>query len=666
MSFLTIGALAVVVFVAGPIAAHLFRRRRAEEHRFAATKLVAPTPPNTRRRSAIEDRSLLAVRALSVVALAVLGATPFVRCSRLSVARTTGASVALAIVLDDSLSMRVKTSSGRTRFDRAVDAARDLVRGAREGDAVALVLAGAPARVALATTTDLKAALAAIDAAEPSDRATELDGALELGRDLVKSLAQPDKRIVLLSDLADGHTQASPLTDASGSVRVWAPLPELAEALADCAVIRADRSGDRVIVHVACTPEAPGTRSQAEGRSLEILAGKRVVATTKLSGRTRLEDVRIELPPHTEASLEARLAGSDALAEDDSAPVVESGGALAVATVIDAAASRVETGGPPPVEQAFASLELDASLRPLASIPENAADLAPYAALIVDDPPGFTPEVRRSLGAWVERGGVVLLTLGPRAASAPLGAGFDPLVPGSLRWSTDKRVRGIDPASAPTFGSAASGFIDLAPRGRTLLDVSATAGSDMLARWSDGAAFAFRRPSRRGAVVVVTLPMSVEESDLALRPAFLLLLDRFVGFARARGGARRIEVGETWTFDGYANVSIGRIDVHEARPVPLVIDSSGGLRRATPAQAGLYELHLDADRSMRTAEIAEREIDLRPRRVEQSLPQASLGGVAGAEDISSEVALVVLALFALEIAMRAFVSVRVRPVPNST
>jgi hypothetical protein len=141
---------------------------------------------------------------------------------------------------------------------------------------------------------------------------------------------------------------------------------------------------------------------------LEILAGKRVVATTKLSGRTRLEDVRIELPAHTEAALEARLAGSDALAEDDSAPVVESGGALAVATVIDAAASRVETGGPPPVEQAFASLELDASLRPLASIPENAADLAPYAALIVDDPPGFTPEVRRSLGAWVERGGVVL------------------------------------------------------------------------------------------------------------------------------------------------------------------------------------------------------------------------------------------------------------------
>ena len=47
-------------------------------------------------------------------------------------------------------------------------------------------------------------------------------------------------------------------------------------------------------------------------------------------------------------------------------------------------------------------------------MPEHETELNAYAALIVDDAPGFTPEGRRELAAWVTRGGVVLLTLGPR------------------------------------------------------------------------------------------------------------------------------------------------------------------------------------------------------------------------------------------------------------
>ncbi len=71
----------------------------------AASLSLAAT---ARRRSRIEDPALLVVRASSVLALAVLGATPFVRCVRLSLARPGGASVALAIVIDDSMSMRAR------------------------------------------------------------------------------------------------------------------------------------------------------------------------------------------------------------------------------------------------------------------------------------------------------------------------------------------------------------------------------------------------------------------------------------------------------------------------------------------------------------------------------------------------------------------------------
>ncbi|MEZ4313062.1 MAG: BatA and WFA domain-containing protein, partial [Polyangiaceae bacterium] len=214
MSFATLAGLLVALFVAAPVAAHLLRRRRSEEKPFPPAALVPPTPPAARRRSSLEDRVLFGVRALSVLALALLGATPFVKCSRLSLSRQTGASVALAIVIDDSLSMRahVDGTTGPTRFDRAKRGADELLRGLTGGDAVAIVLAGAPARVALAASTDLASVNAALAAVEPSDRATDLDAAMRLATDLVKGLPQPDKRVVLLSDLADGDPAAPPLS----------------------------------------------------------------------------------------------------------------------------------------------------------------------------------------------------------------------------------------------------------------------------------------------------------------------------------------------------------------------------------------------------------------------------------------------------------------------
>jgi hypothetical protein len=156
MSFLTGSALAIALLVVAPLLAHLLRRRQAEEQLFPPARLVPPTPPAARRRSLLEDRALFLVRAAAVLGLAVLGATPFIHCSRLAITRRSGASVALAIVLDDSLSMRAKLPGGATRWARALAAARELAGGLGTGDEVAIVLAGAPARVVLGSTTTMR------------------------------------------------------------------------------------------------------------------------------------------------------------------------------------------------------------------------------------------------------------------------------------------------------------------------------------------------------------------------------------------------------------------------------------------------------------------------------------------------------------------------------
>ncbi|WP_438007823.1 VWA domain-containing protein [Sorangium sp. So ce321] len=681
MSFVTLGALLVALLVGAPVAAHLLRRRRAEERPFPPARLVPPTPPTARRRSLLEDRALFATRAVSVLALAVLGATPLLRCSHLSLSRRAGASVALAIVVDDSLSMRARARSGvgsadgaardaPSRFERALTAARELAGGLAPGDAAAIVLAGAPARVALASTTNLAAVAEALATVAPSDRATDLDGALDLARDLLRGLPQGDKRIVLLSDLADGAPGAPPIS-GTPDIATWVPLEELEAGGQDCGIVRADRSGQRARVRVVCTAAsapAPGPdgaaapapsdarASAAAGRSLEVRAGDAVLGKVALDPALHAEELSVDLPSGTPEILIAALTGSDAIAEDDRAPIISAGGPLSIAVVVDPAATHVETGGPPPLEQALSALDLDAQIRPLPSVPEHADELAAHAGLIVDDAPGFTPEVRRSLAAWVERGGVALLTLGQRAAAAPLGAGFEPLVPGVVRW-TASPVPGVDPATAGWLGPASAGLADVAPRGRATLGPEATEGAEVLARWKDGAPFLVRRPLGRGVVLVMTLPLSTEESDVALRPAFLSLLDGFVGAARARGGARRLAAGETWTFDGYRDVKVERVRVdagqgpagREALPVAEVERRL----RVSPPLAGLYELTLDGERSTRVVSVPEREIDLRPRRVADSARAAELGGMSASIDASPYVALALLLLLAAELLLRA-------------
>lgn len=646
MSFVTALALAAVVFVAAPLIAHMLRRKVAEEQPFSAVHLVPPTPPEAKRRSRVEDRALFAVRALAVLALALLGATPLVRCDRVSLTRNAGASVALAIVLDDSLSMRAPLAEGGpSRFERAREAALELVAGAAEGDAVAVVLAGSPPRVALAATTSLATATAALQATTPSDRGTDLDAALALAAGLVGELPQSDRRVVLLSDLADGHGGA-PLP-TSASARVWVPLPELLAQGNDCGVTQADLAGSKVRARVVC-----GDGVADAARTLELRAGDEVLGATPFVPRAGATEVLLDAGSRGTAELDVVLSKGDAIEADDRAPVLPPGGALSIAVITDGTSSRVATGGSPPVEQALDALGLAQETHPLPAVPEHAKDLDAFGALLLDDAPGLTPEVRRAVAAWIERGNVALVTLGPRAASAPLGAGFERLVPGVVRWSPSP-VRGVELASAGFFGSAADGLTDLAPEGRATLAPEVTQDALVHARWSDGAPLLVERKLGRGTLFVSTLPFSVESSDLVLRPAFLTLLERVVAAARSRGGARRVETGDAWTFASDVAIRAERLPARANElPAPIAVETLGAKQRVVAALAGRYAIAEGETVTKRLAAVPERELDLAPRALPEANAASELGGDRAAIDISAEVALALLALLGAETLLR--------------
>jgi hypothetical protein len=664
VSFVVWAALAVSALVLGPILAHLLRRGRAREQEFPAAALVPSLKSTARQRSRLEDWPLLILRSALIIALAVLGATPLVRCERLSLARASGASVSLAIVLDDSLSMREAAPNGKPRWELAKAGAAQLLRSARTGDAIAIVLAGRPARIALAPTTDLDTARRALSDIGPSDRATDLPGGVEIARSAIRSLPQKDHRVVVLSDLA---SEAIP----DGTPAAATPLRDLAQPSPDCGITTADRHDARVTVSIACNTDAA-----ARGRTVEV-----VIAAEPLRGRERQN--ADEKPPigkvvaHAELSprqgeqsvvlgvgaiagmLDVRLAGGDSSAHDDTAPVSDGTLSPIVAVIADSATASAKTGGPTVVEQALAALGDTWLVHPQELVPDDDKGFQGIAALVLDDPPGLSPDARAALARFLERGGVAAALLGPRATRTELGLPLEPFAHGALRWEKASDL-GIDPASVAWLGPESASLGALVRRGRVRLDGAEIDRARVVGRWTDSVPWLLERRVGRGLCLTVGLPASLDDSDLALRPAFLALLDHVLRQADQRTGSRRTLAGIPWTFPEAKHASVegpeGAVPITAAESEEACPDGAGKcdhtVFRAVPAIRGRYSVRVDDETETRTVTLDAAEILAEPRAPAAATARDTAEGTA-LVSASREISLLLVALLAGEVGLRA-------------
>jgi hypothetical protein len=660
MSFLVAAALALSALVALPAVAHLFRRGRARPLPFPPAALVPAARTLARRERRLEDKLLFFVRALAILILAIVGATPLVQCSRLSLSRGTGGSLAVGLVLDDSLSMRARLPDGETRWKHAHDAARDLLASTREGDSVAVVLAGKPARIVLGSTTDLALARRLLDGLRPSDRGTDLAGAVALARSALSDVGQRPRRIVLLSDHA-----SEPF--AAGTPPPWAPLPELARVVPDCGIVSAERHGARVVATVACNrPEAArarrvevtllsgsGVEPAAETRSAPSDAprsSQKALADAALDARAGAQSVTLSVPTK-ERLLAVRLTGGDALPHDDVSPVSPDESALGVAVVADAARSGVVTGGGTPLEQALLALEADLALRPLAVLPDEASELDAFGLILLDDPRGLGPEARAGLSGFVERGGVAVALLGPSVESVEIGATLEPFAFGAARWERKPKTPGAKVASLGWVGPEAASLSELGLEGRVLLDAGRLRDARVVAEFADGAPFVIERKLGRGAAVTITLPSSPAESDFALRPGFVALLDYFVSDAKQQKGVRRSAVGSTWSF-GTARPRV------EGPEGPLELSETQLGRVVSPPLRGLYRVTDSGRDELRTLVLETEEITLEPRPPATEKMSDVVPSDARGVDVSNEFGWALVALLAVELALRVLRALR--------
>lgn len=640
MTFVVTAALLIGLLVMIPLLAHLLRRGRARDLPFPPTHLVPTREHVAKRRSRFEDRALLALRASIILLLALLGATPLIRCDRAVFNRHAGASIAAIIVLDDSASMRNELPDGLSRFERGKRAALELVDQMGEGDSFGLVLAGRPARIQLLPSSNPELLRRQLTSTVVTDRATDLASAIALGESAIDRLPHRDKRVIVLSDLRGELPRLSS--------RVTHLLPELSAPSKNCAVVSAFRSRGRISAEVACSNDYP-----SDTRHLQLVRAKHpgeVVREMSVPLRAGRDSFTIADDATREESVLV-MQGQDDNPHDNRAPVVDGGLGPEIATYSDPVTGRGTTGGPPIVEQALRAFNPNLSIRPLATVPEELRELADVELLLLDDPPLISAESRGAILGFVERGGTAVAMFGPSADSARLGSLLLPFIERRATWENTAPA-GLDPASLSSLGAAAASLSELAPKGRLSFDESHDPNVKVRGRWVDHKAFWIERPIGRGLAIALGLPASIGQSDLALRSGFIALLEQILATRERLGLARVTTVGTAWRFvdkgqgDGFPRSVEGpsgslRLDNLDR--------AKGSERILVPNELGRYRVQFADHSEARTALLPAEEV-LEPVRHWPVVASQKPNKAAGRLDITRQLAMALLALFALELA----------------
>lgn len=559
-----------------PIIIHLLNRSRFRIVEWGAMEFILRTLQKNSRRLQLRDLILMLLRTLAIVLAALALARPTIADGGFSVFGA-GGGVNAVIVLDDGLSMQARDTN-ETRFQLAVQAARDILKGLPRGSSAALVLASDIADAEVAEPTqDLAYLEQLLDKAQAGEGGSNIEAGLKQAWDILEPLGGSGE-IYLIGDL-----QARGWPDAAE--RGWRDLVGAMQASSALRVyvtdVGADGTGNVSVERIAFTDEIVATESVAtvvatlrnhggeiaNGIPVDLLVddgtGLRSAATAVVDQVDRTAQVRLEArfdrgglhkievrsgPDRLDADnvrravvdvvdrIKVLIVDGSEVAEDSGLPFLRA--ALAPASLLDQTGiedeqrDRIELTVTTPAQ--LVGLRLD-----------------DYQTVILADVPEPTESLAEGLRSYVAGGRGLITLLGRGANPQVYDQVFLPrgLLPGALETEPRRYADPDDLADPGTTFSTdnlvhpiVAFFADketqpflAQPRVKAawaLTVPEAESGHvsphSVVLRLADGVPVATASRVGRGLQVVFGLSCDKVWSDLPLRPAFLMLLRRTV------------------------------------------------------------------------------------------------------------------------------------------
>lgn len=530
MSFLTPLFLLGLVGLAVPVVIHLIQRERKNVVQFPSLMFLQRIPYQSVQRRRIRNWPLLLLRLAALALIVAAFARPFLRRSALA-ATAAGGAREVVVLIDKSYSMGYGD-----RWARATGAARDAIGRVGPADRASVVFFASGAEVALRSTPDRSRLNAAVSTGKPGAGATRYGPALKLAGSIASESALPRREVILISDFQRSGWQGAEGVRLPDGVTVT-PVP----------------IGDAETSNLSVTPVSLQRAMFSEQDRVTITGG----VTNHGSKPVSNLEMTLEIDGHAvqtgRVSVEANSSASMAFAPF-TPPTRNTRGTVRIAgdnlsldnafnfTVSPKEPLRIIIGerpGAPRDSSLYLSRALALGETPPFDIATksidtvSAEDLQRASVVILNDTPVAQLTGER-LGAFVARGGGLLVALGSRA-TWPTAAGASDILPAAPGQPIDRtsgqaaRLGALEygnPIFEP-FRAPRSGDFSGA-RFYTYRAVTPAKAAQIIARFDDGAPALVERRVGNGRVLVWTSTLDLQGNDLPLKSVFLPFVHRMV------------------------------------------------------------------------------------------------------------------------------------------
>jgi len=519
-----------------PIVAHLLRRQDLPIRKLPTVALLRRAEASSRQRMRLVDLLLLIARILLVATIAIAISGPY---WNRTLPYGDGTAASVVIVLDDSMSMTGRGGDD-SPFERARERASDIVDSLPPGSEIAIVRAGAAARVPLSLSDDLDAARALLsDLDAPAARGTDVIGALERAAHELAAARHGDRRVVVLSDAAR-HARMSERPALPGIDVAFEPFGEDADA-SNAAIVSARATPD---------PTTPGMVSVAVSiRASSDLEGEGADLTLERAGET-IANAHVELGPEgARVTLHAPIDANDPAAQlvldlDDALDVDDRRGVL----LRPPAGARVllVDGDPHPVrgadEARFIARAIElappdgGSLRRRTVDPDTfaAMDLADAEVVVLANVPTPSDATVDRLREHVEAGGGLLVAPGDHFDARAMVAALGDLLPARPLDAISAEVGGPRGAGAELVPAGERGLSQTRTRRRITFEALGPGVSAPL-RFDDDSPAMVVGAVGDGRVAILATTLDDDWTDLPFAPGYLPLIVRTMRYLAPSG-----------------------------------------------------------------------------------------------------------------------------------
>ncbi|MBI5597824.1 MAG: BatA domain-containing protein [Elusimicrobia bacterium] len=550
MDFLNPAALWLTPLAAAPLVLHLLSLRRARKLPFSDLSLLRRAHAKSLPAARLRQWLILAARCLALAALCLAFARPVVRGS--ASGEGPDAGMDLVVLLDTSWSMGAR-ERGRTRFEAAQAAAAALTRLAGTAGRVAAAGASLGLDGPLVFARSPEEAAAALGRLKVGPRGTDLAAAAAEACRFLSADPRPRRRVVaVLSDNA-----ASGMRGFAGRPGACAPETLLLGLAWDAPPLNAALLDAEPVV-----PSAGGEGPRLSVRAALYGAGRRRVALDLVAGGRRAARRAAELSAGSAASYALALptdAGPELWGRVElTSDTLEADDAWNFAMRLDPAPrALLVAGSPKSLEAGGGGYALRTLLAEGGRLPYRLdtadsgrvgrLDLSPYKVVILDDLRALSPDSAERLLRFVREGGG-LWVIAPSAAGL---AGLERALPAVLGAEEPAAAAaGVRPVAAPSDGPQRFSW-DEFELGRVALTRRLAAvprpGAAVWFRDAAGAPLLVAADEGRGRVLLWAAGLSVDRTNLSLKPVFAAWVDAGVRWLARYDGRprwRALKVGE--------------------------------------------------------------------------------------------------------------------------